>query len=196
MKRCLLLVIWLMGSLPLVAQQDYELFDFYFVTRSGDTLRDGIDMIDMRYTRKGQLAHIQYKDGREQFLGVGEIRAFSFMRKGGSFLWHHYPASYYQVENIMFTERPKGRAAVFYETIAACNGHTLYRDFDIDSDFWRYLLAKGLVIIQVLPDHKRNESREILMELMPDCIQKVDLELWPRWAQKHYHKIAPTKPDM
>ncbi len=196
MIRGCLLGILLLGMVPLFAQRaDYAMFDFYYVPIAGDTVRESIEIIDLRYTRQGQMAKVTHTDGKVLLFDASQVSAFSFIERNHSFLWKHYPAIYHQVQTLDFTQKPSNkRVSVFYETIAECDGYILYRHFvDYDEEF-RYLLAKGLVIIRLLPD-KMNDARELLLQLMPTCIETIDKQLWPKWARRHYQKIAPDMPQ-
>lgn len=119
------------------------------------------------------------------------------MERGGWFFGYRFQDTYHQVQVLRLNES-KGKKIYtphFYETIASCNGHTLYLDFNSDEDLPHRLLISVGNIVKYEFRYKRNTIDEYLYTLMPDCVQPIHERLWPRWAKNHYRKVAPTKPD-
>lgn len=191
--------LWLFGlllasGLQLMAQNGSDKHDYYYVLHSGDTVRTGIESMSMRFKRGWQYAFVRYENGKKQTLSVETIRAFSFTIEGSWFFKKQIPDQYHQVEIIELSQKSTRQVPLFFETIATCNGYSIYRDFHVDSQYWRYLLAKGKVVLDVIPSNNRERTRLRLIEIMPECIQAIDMQIWPYWARKHYKKVAPKKP--
>lgn len=173
----------------------HELFDYYYVPYRGDTIREGIVKIDLRHKRKvGLVARIRFINGKVLRLGSREVRAFSFVSYTN--IKFRMRAIYHQVEVLPFSNLDgKPRVSKFYETLGECNGYKLYREIHWDDQYWRYLLSRNGVMIEEIHPHRRNDTREHLAEIMPDCLQQLDYALWPGWAMKHYRPAAPVKPQ-
>jgi hypothetical protein len=170
-------------------------FDLYIVPHRGDTIRENIAKIFLHENRYGHVAFVKYTDGSKARFGAKDLKAFSFIESYSSFFGFNTKYTYHQVQTLMLADSTmKIRTPRFYEKIATCNGHTLYRDFvDNENEYWRYLVAAGNVLKYELPS-RRNRLREALEKLMPDCLMESDYILWPKWASQHYKGNAPVKP--
>lgn len=172
-------------------------FDLYIVPHRGDTIRENIAKIFLHENRYGHVAFVRYTDGSKARFGAKDLKAFSFIEPYSSIFGVNTKYTYHQVQTLTLVDSTrKIRTPRFYEKIATCNGHILYRDFvDIENDYWRYLVAVGNVLKYELPN-RRNHKREALEKLMPDCLTEIDYMLWPKWARQYYKKHAPTKPQL
>ena len=182
-------------GLSFAQQPDYEMFDFYYVPYNGDTIREGIVDIQLRHKRKvGLVARIRLENDSTLKLGSREIKAFSFVSYTN--IKFKMRAIYHQVEVLPFSNLDgKPRVSRFYETLGECNGYKLYRELHWDEQYWRYLLSRNGIITQEIHPHRRNDTRERLALIMPDCLKQLDYALWPGWAMKHYHQVSPEKPQ-
>ncbi len=176
------------------AKAQYENYDLYIVPYRGDTLRAGIQKIFLHHTRHGHVAWVKYEDGCKRRYNYKDIKAFSFIEVRGSFLWWRFSDIYRQVQVLNLNENEKTATPHFYETIASCNGHTLYLDFNSDEDQPMRLLMSVGSVLKYDFRYNRTASRDYILKFMPDCVREVDEKLWPKWAKNYYSKTAPKKP--